>query len=115
MNVRTARALVLSLCVCLLALGCQKPADQPSRADANASPSMAEAAKTAVNKAIEPKPLVVPADTVIAVVLDQTISSELLTCDLGHLSALCPCPARSDPLSVLHLSSRKPRAGLIPH
>ncbi len=76
MNVRTARALVLSLCVCLLALGCQKPADQPSGADANASPSMAESAKNAVKKAIEPKPLVVPADTVIAVVLDQTISSK---------------------------------------
>jgi hypothetical protein len=37
---------------------------------------MAEAAKTAVKKAIEPKPLVIPADTVIAVVLDQTISSK---------------------------------------
>jgi len=37
---------------------------------------MAEAAKSAVKKAIEPKPLVVPADTVIAVVLDQTISSK---------------------------------------
>jgi hypothetical protein len=37
---------------------------------------MAESAKNAVKKAIEPKPLVVPADTVIAVVLDQTISSK---------------------------------------
>jgi len=37
---------------------------------------MAEAAKSAVKNAIEPKPLVVPADTVIAVVLDQTISSK---------------------------------------
>src|SRR5437867_3559932 len=76
MNVRIARVLISSLCVCLLAFGCQKPADQPSGTDANASPSMAEAAKSAVKKAIEPKPLVVPADTVIAVVLDQTISSK---------------------------------------
>jgi hypothetical protein len=37
---------------------------------------MADAAKSAVKKALEPKPLVVPADTVIAVVLDQTISSK---------------------------------------
>src|ERR1700674_1911327 len=59
-----------------LAAGCQKPADQQSGPDANASSSMAETANTAGKKAIEPKPLVVPADTVIAVVLDQTISSK---------------------------------------
>lgn len=60
----------------LLVSGCQKPADQQSGGDANSTPSMAEAAKSAVKKAIEPKPLVVPADTVLAVVLDQTISSK---------------------------------------
>jgi hypothetical protein len=63
----------------MLVAGCQKPADQQSSPDANASSassSMAESAKTAVKKALEPKPLVVPADTVIAVVLDQTISSK---------------------------------------
>jgi len=76
MNVRIARALVSSLCVCLLGIGCQKPADQSSSPDANASPSVADAAKEAVKKAIEPKPLVVPADTVIAVVLDQTLGSK---------------------------------------
>jgi len=59
-----------------LVAGCQKPADQQSGPDTNASPSMAEAAKTAVKKAIEPKPLVIPAGTVIAVVLDQSISSK---------------------------------------
>ena len=37
---------------------------------------MSDAAKTAVKKVLEPKPLVVPADTVIAVVLDETISSK---------------------------------------
>jgi hypothetical protein len=42
---------------------------------ANSTSSMAESAKSAVKKAIEPKPLVVPVDTVLAVVLDQTISS----------------------------------------
>src|SRR2546422_6444208 len=60
----------------VLVVGCQKPADQQSSPDANAAPSMADAAKTAVKKVIEPKPLVIPADTVIGVVLDQTISSK---------------------------------------
>lgn len=76
MNRRFASILVSSLCLGLLVAGCQKPADQQSGQDATASPSMAEAAKSAVKKAIEPKPLVVPADTVLAVVLDQTISSK---------------------------------------
>jgi hypothetical protein len=37
---------------------------------------MAESANTAVKKVLEPKPLVVPADTPIEVVLDETISSK---------------------------------------
>lgn len=68
-----------SLFVCFLSLGLliagcqsQKPADQQAGGDANASPSMAESVK----KALAPKPLVVPANTVIAVVLDQTLSSK---------------------------------------
>src|SRR6266403_291078 len=60
----------------MLLAGCQNAADKQSSPDANSSPSMAESAKTAVQRAIEPKPLDVPADTVIAVVLDQTISSK---------------------------------------
>jgi hypothetical protein len=73
------RFVAISLCALSiggLVVGCQKPADQQSAPDANSSPSMAEAAQDAVKKAIEPKPLVVPADTVIAVVLDQTVSSK---------------------------------------
>ena len=73
------RFISVSMCflgIGLLFNGCQKSADQQSGPDANSSPSMADAAKSAVKKAIEPKPLVVPADTVIAVVLDQTISSK---------------------------------------
>ena len=73
MNRRFASIVVCFVCAGLLAAGCSKPADQP---EANATPSMAESAKAAVKKAIEPKPLVVPADTVLAVVLDQTISSK---------------------------------------
>src|SRR5712692_10323416 len=60
----------------MLVAGCQKPADQQSAPDANSAPSVSDAAKTAVKKVLEPKPLVVPADTVIAVVLDETISSK---------------------------------------
>src|SRR6267378_4464224 len=76
MNRRFTAASLSAFLIGAILAGCQKPADQSSSPDANASPSMAEAAKSAVKKAIEPKPLVVPADTVIAVVLDQTISSK---------------------------------------
>jgi hypothetical protein len=37
---------------------------------------VAESAKTAVKKALDPKPLVIPADTVLSVVLDQTVGSK---------------------------------------
>ena len=72
---------VCSLFFGLFLAGCQgqKSADQQAGgpdATASSSPSAAESAKTAVKRALEPKPLVVPADTVISVVLDQTISSK---------------------------------------
>jgi hypothetical protein len=76
MNRRLAAISLSAFSIGALVAGCQKSADQPSTPDANAAPSMADAAKDVVKKAIEPKPLVVPADTVIAVVLDQTISSK---------------------------------------
>jgi hypothetical protein len=68
--------LVCSFSFSLLIAGCQKPADQQPGADANASPSMTESAKTAVKKVLEPKPIVVPGDTVLTVALDQTLSSK---------------------------------------
>ncbi len=76
MKRRLAAISLSAFSIGLLVAGCQKSADQQPSPDASASPSMADAAKTAVNKALAPKPLVVPADTVIAVVLDQTISSK---------------------------------------
>ena len=77
MNRRVALVSLCAFSIGLLAPGCQKPADQQSSGpDASAAPSVADAAKTAVKKVIEPKPVVIPADTVIAVVLDQTISSK---------------------------------------
>ena len=76
MNRRLAAFSLSAFSIGGLVVGCQKPADQQSGPDANSSPTLAEAAKSAVKNAIEPKTLVVPADTVIAVVLDQTISSK---------------------------------------
>ena len=76
MNRRIALLSLCAFCLGVVAVGCQKSTDQQSSPDASATPSIAEAAKTAVKKAIEPKPLVIRADTVIAVVLDQTISSK---------------------------------------
>jgi len=64
MNRRFAPIAVCLLCTGLFAASCGKSADQASSPDANSSPSVAESAKTAVKKALEAKPLVVPADTV---------------------------------------------------
>src|ERR1700675_4280790 len=76
----------LSLCAfgsLFLLGGCQKPADQQSATDANSSaPSSdsstpkAEAPKAEAPKAEapRPRPIVVPADTVINVVLDEPLA-----------------------------------------
>src|SRR4030088_2674605 len=76
MNRRFASIAVGLLCTGLFAASCGKSADQASGPDANSSPSVAESAKTAVKKALEPKPLVVPADTVLTVVLHETTRSK---------------------------------------
>jgi hypothetical protein len=78
---RFASLVVCSLFLGLFIAGClgRKSADQQAGgpdAAANSSPSAAESAKNVVKRALEPKPLFVPADTVISVVLDQTISSK---------------------------------------
>ena len=67
---------VFTVCISVAISGCQKGADQQSAGDANSAPSMTESAKSAVKKALEPKPLVVPVDSVLTVVLDQTLSSK---------------------------------------
>jgi hypothetical protein len=76
MNRRLALLSLSAFSIATVVAGCQKAADQQSSPDASATPSVTDVAKTAVKKAIEPRPLVIPADTVIAVVLDQTISSK---------------------------------------
>jgi hypothetical protein len=76
MNRRYTLLLVCSIGAGLLFAGCQKSADQQSGPAANSSQSAADKATSAVKNALEPKPLVVPADTVLAVVLDETISTK---------------------------------------
>lgn len=76
MNRGFSSFLVSWFCLGLLIAGCQKSSDQPAGTDAGSTRSVAESATSAVKKALSPKPLVVPADTVLAVVLDQTISSK---------------------------------------
>ncbi len=75
---RCGLILAFSLSFGLLFSGCkiQKPEDQQAGPDASSSPSTGESATSAIREALEPKPLIVPADTVIPVVLDQTISSK---------------------------------------
>src|SRR5882724_6723996 len=71
----------------LLALsGCQKPADQAATSDSTTSSSPdsspaggASSGRSAVREAVAPKPLVVPAETTITVVLDESIGSKTST------------------------------------
>jgi hypothetical protein len=71
--------LLLSSCSGFILTGCQKPADSSSAAD-SAAPAAATDPGGSAMKASAPKaearPLIVPADTVITVVLDQAISSK---------------------------------------
>lgn len=72
---------VASLALFLALSGCQKSADQASDSSSTASSdgtkgSTASSAKSAIREALAPKPLVVPAETTIAVVLDETLSSK---------------------------------------
>ena len=92
MNRRLSSASVYAFCFALALAGCQKSADQAatssSATDASApdaadsSSSSSEAAKSAAKKPeppAPPKPIVVPADTVLAVVLDQAVGSKIST------------------------------------
>jgi hypothetical protein len=76
MNRSLTSIVASTFCAGLLMASCSKSADQQAGPEANSSPSTAESAKTEAKRRSEPKALVVPADTVIEVVLDQTISSK---------------------------------------
>ena len=82
MNRRLTFGWLTVSCLCLSLAGCQKPADQQAATDATSSGSEAaksEAAKSEPKKLFEPKPIIVPADTEITVVLDQTLGSKTST------------------------------------
>ena len=84
MNRRFATASLSALCLLFALAGCQKSADQQQAAatDPNSSSSSPESgagsSKPAVREAPpRPKPIVVPAETVISVVLDETVGSKV--------------------------------------
>jgi hypothetical protein len=84
MNRRFATKSLSALCLLLTLAGCQKSADQQqaSATDPNSSSatpdSGASSSKPAVREAPpRPKPIVVPAETVISVVLDETVGSKV--------------------------------------
>jgi hypothetical protein len=76
MNRRVIRAGVSAFCFALFIAGCQKSADQQQVTNDPNSPA-AETTKTVKKEpAPPPKPLVVPAGTIVSVVLDQSIGSK---------------------------------------
>jgi hypothetical protein len=83
MNRRFATAPLSVLCLLFALAGCQKSADQQTAAtDANSSSpdSSASSSKPAAKETPpRPRPIVVPAETVISVVLDESISSKTAT------------------------------------
>jgi len=83
MNSRFATLILSTLALSVALTGCQKSStDQQSGNDANSSaPDASSSASKPVAKeaAPRPKPIVVPAETVIAVVLDEAIGSKTST------------------------------------
>jgi hypothetical protein len=84
MNRRFGTTSLLALCLLLALAGCQKSADQQQAAatDPNsaAPDSGAGSSKPAVREAPpRPRPIVVPAETVISVVLDEPVGSKIST------------------------------------
>jgi hypothetical protein len=91
------RRVAAAACFLLLA-GCQKPADQaaaPNSADSNAPESGKSASSSAKREAVAPKPLVVPAETTITVVLDEAIGSKTSTTG-QNFSATVSSPVEVD-------------------
>jgi hypothetical protein len=87
----------LSLCAITLALaltGCSKSADQTasnnsdSATDSSASGAASSGSTKTKKEAYAPKPIVVPADTRIEVVLDQSLSSKTATSGQAFLATV---------------------------
>lgn len=83
MNRRFRSVSLPSLWIALAVAGCQKPADQQTPGAAMDSNSPSEASKNAKAQPKEPtpppKPLVIPAETVMSVVLDEPVGSKIST------------------------------------
>jgi hypothetical protein len=91
MNRRLSSASVFAFCFALALTGCNKSADQAATSTPGTDSSSAaapagstaapDASKTMMKKEAPapPKPLIVPADTVITVVLDQAVGSKIST------------------------------------
>jgi hypothetical protein len=84
MNCRFTTASLSALCLLLALAGCQKSADQQqaAAADQNSSSapdSGASSSKPAREAPPRPKPIVVPAETIVSVVLDEPVGSKIST------------------------------------
>src|SRR5579859_1790436 len=81
MNRRLATVSLCAFGSIILLGGCQKSADkqQSSATDANSTPSSDAGGSTPRAEAPRPRPVVVPADTVISVVLDEPVGSKIST------------------------------------
>ena len=87
MNRRFSIAPLSALCLLFALAGCQKSADQQQAAatDANSSSPDASGGSAASSKPVareaapRPRPIVVPAETVISVTIDESISSKTST------------------------------------
>src|ERR1700724_2556223 len=83
MNRRFTTTSLSSLCLLFALAGCQKNTDQQQAAatDANSSsPDSGASSKPAAKEAPpRPRPIVVPAETVISVVLDEPVGSKIST------------------------------------
>jgi hypothetical protein len=84
MNRRFGTTSLLALCLLLALAGCQKNADQQQAAATDANSSSPDPAATSSKHAAKeapprPKPIVVPAETVISVVLDEAVGSKIST------------------------------------
>src|SRR5216683_4115110 len=85
MNRRFAPASLSAFCLLLALAGCQKSADQQQAAatDPNSSTSTPDSGASSSKPAREapprPRPIVVPAETVISVVLDERVGSKIST------------------------------------
>jgi hypothetical protein len=81
MNCRSVSTALFAICLAAAVAGCQKSADEQAQQAAPLSPDTSSTSKSAVSKQAAParKPIVVPADTEIAVVLDEPLGSKTST------------------------------------